>query len=203
MLGGGPGLVLASGLHSASITQGDNYMSTLKKLVEGERVRVHMVPGRLCLRPRGKRTVQLNDGSYARIDEEPVYLETNGYMRNGYYTEYLDPQNPKDREKLELLEKLLEERPDYRTRADYNIQIVGEFSNQEPWAGYDQQNAEQVEALWNAMPDVSRPRLEDVMKYQLSNPEDPNFDEKVKVLNKIHRLAEKAAAVGAEQTVEL
>lgn len=183
----------------------------LDTTVKNERKRIAMAPGRLVLEPRRSMTVPLsNGGGYAQMDQPGIAIETENigsHHRGGTYTRLYDPAVPKDKEVLDRVEALLEERPDYATDVRFKIEIVGEFAPTPPWSGYDEQTAEQVETLYNAMPDSARPSLESVMKHELSRvDEDGNSitnDEKVKVLNKLYRAQDKAVKEQADMGAQL
>lgn len=178
----------------------------LDTIVKAERVRVSMVPGCITLRPEGKSVVQLASGGFDAINQDGVRIEAEGDHNMGTYSQFYDLSNPQDRAIIELLEANLEKYPWWRTHADYKISIVGEYDANEPWAGYDDQDAESLEAYYRSMPDMVRAQhpLEQIMKHELSrvNEEGESLTnkDKVDVLNKLHREAQveqKDAADGA------
>lgn len=190
----------------------ENTMSrqkNLSTLVKDEKVRIQMVPGRYVLKPRGKTPVQLKEGGWTEIGVETIAIETEGDHRMGMYTRLYDESDPKDAEILRLLRAELQEKPHLATHVDYQIKIVGEFSESEPWPGYDDQNAEQIAAYWAAMPDRAKDqhRLEDIMKHELTRVDEDGNDlsdkAKIDVLNKLHREREAAEKDAAEETVAL
>lgn len=171
-----------------------------------------LVPGRLSLRPKRTRTVQLGDGSFSAIDEPPVYIETLGERRNGMTTRPYDPSVPADAEVIRLVHDLLEQKPWMGTDVRYQIQILGEHEARMPWPGYDLQSADQIKATYENLPEQARPNLAEVMKYELSRVEwDDEADEevsvtdeeKVKVLNDLYRIEEKAIKTASTDTVDL
>lgn len=173
----------------------------LSTIVRDERKRIHMVPGRLVLRPRGEAVVELKSGGFDKIMQDTIAIETEGEFRMGMYSRLLDPADEKDSEILQLTQEWMDANPMLANSVDVQMKIVGEFDALEPWAGYADQSAEQVETLYRAMPDAARPNLEMAMKYELSL--DEPSDEKIKVLNKLHREAEARMKDAAEETVSL
>lgn len=176
----------------------------LDTVIKSERKYIHMVPEYLALRSKGKRTVQLQSGQYAEIDDPGLSILKD--CPKSYLTRLYDPANPKDKEVLDALEEALELQPHLATHRDYRVAIIGEFQAA-VWPGYDGQSAEELLAYWNAMPDAARPSLEGVMKYELEREdEDGNSltdPEKVRVLNELYKDAEKAAKAAADDTVSL
>lgn len=179
----------------------------LSTIVKSERVKVQMVPGRIVLRPRGEAVVELRSGGFDKIPQGTIAIEAEGEYNMGTYSRLYDLADPKDKATIDLLKEKMEEFPHWATHNDYQIKIVGEFDATSPWAGYDDQTAEQVETLFKAMPDAARPALESVMKYELSRVDEEGNsltdEDKVKVLNKLHREAEVAEKDAAEETVAL
>lgn len=179
----------------------------LSTIVKSERVKVQMVPGRIVLRPRGEAVVELRSGGFDKIPQGTIAIEAEGEFNMGTYSRLYDMSNPKDKAVIDLLKEKMEEFPHWASHNDYQVKIVGEFDATSPWAGYDDQSADQLEVLYRAMPDKARPALENVMKYELSRvDEDGNSitdDEKVKVLNKLHRELETAEKEAAEEVVAL
>lgn len=181
----------------------------LSTIVKSEQVKVQMVPGRIVLRPRGQATVELRSGGFDKIDVDAVAIEAEGEYNMGTYSRLYNLDDPKDRETIELLKEKLRENPHWSTHADYQIKIVGEYDAGEPWPGYDEQSAEQIEAFYRSMPDQVRRQhpLEQVMKHELERVDEdgePAVDEeKVKVLNKLYREADTAAKDAAEEVVAL
>ena len=185
---------------------------SLKKQVESEKKYVAFNQGRLSLKPKGTRTVSLQDGSFAQIDAPPIALEMEGERRMGSISRPLDPSVKADREILDLVEDLLAQRPYMATDVRYGLQIIGEYEARRPWNGYDEQTAEEARNTFMALPDVSRPKLEEMMKYELNKvvyDEDldeevsATDDEKVKMINALYREVEKEAKAEANETVSL
>lgn len=190
-------------------------MANTRKLstqIEKEKKFIHMKPGRLSLRPKGTRAVQLNDGTFAQIDTEPLFYETEGHMRSAMSGRMLDPDVPRDKEILDAVEALLIEKPWMATDERYQIAIYGEFDAVPPWRGYDDQSAADARATFLALPPEARPKLEEMMKYELSRTEyDEDLDEdvsitdedKVKMLNGLYREIEKEQMAQVNDTVDL
>lgn len=184
----------------------------LSTQIKNEKKIFSMFPGRLSLRPKRTRTVQLGDGTFSAIDEPPVYIETLGERRNSMTTRPYDPSNPKDAEVIQLVEELLEKNPWMSEDVRYQIQILGEHQARMPWQGYDEQTAEEMKATYLALPEAARKPLSEIMKYELSRTRyDEDLDEdiaiadddKIKVLNELHRLEQKRNAAVSTDTVDL
>lgn len=178
---------------------------SLSTVVQHERKRISMVPGRLSLVPKQSTVVPIAGGGFAEMPVEHIDIETeniNHHYRGGTYTRLYDPSNPKDKAVLDAVERYLEENPDKATDVRYQIRIVGEFQPIQPWSGYDEQTADQVEALWNAMPDSARPKLEEIMKYEQER-EGGGDPDKIKVLNKLYRQEDKELKEQAEMGAQL
>lgn len=185
---------------------------SLKTKVTNERKFVHMYPGRFSLRPKGSRTVQLNDGSYTTIDTEPLYYETDGEKRMGMTGRFLDMNVAKDREILAAFEQLLEENPWMATDVRFQIGIYGEYDAVPPWRGYDHQTADEARKTYHSLPDEARPKLEEMMKYELERVEwdeeleqeiSVTDDDKVKMINELARELDKQQKAGADDKVDL
>ena len=190
-------------------------MAPTKKLstqVANEKKYIAMTPGRISLRPKGTRTVQLNDGTFATIDTPALDYECEGDRRMGSIGRALDPNVPRDKEILDAVEQLLIDKPWMGTDIRYKIEIIGEHQAQRPWSGYDEQTADQAANTYNALPVEARPSLETMMKYELERTRwDEDLEEevsitdqdKVKMINDLYKQAEKAERAGSNESVDL
>lgn len=190
-------------------------MAPTKKLstqVEQEGKFVSMVPGRISLRPKSTRTVQTVDGGFATIEEPGLFYECEGERRNGSVGRMLKLDNPRDKEILEAFEDLLNRNPWMASDQRFRIEIIGEHHATRPWQGYDEQTAEEARDTYKHMPDVARPKLAEVMKYELNRTRwdedleedvDATDPEKVKMLNELNREAEKAQKVASDDKLDL
>lgn len=190
-------------------------MAPTKKLstqVQNEKKFIAMTPGRISLRPKGSRTVQLNDGTFDTIDTPALDYECEGDRRMGSIGRALDPNVPRDKEILEAVEQLLIEKPWMATDIRYRIEIIGEHQAQRPWSGWDDQTADQARLTYEALPVEARPSLETMMKYELDRTRwDEDLEEevsitdedKVKMINELHKAEEKAARALSNDAVDL
>jgi hypothetical protein len=125
----------------------------------------------LCVQSGDKRVVQLEDGRYGEIPIEQVTFSREGEFSESPWTRFYDLSNPDDKRHIELLRELLEKNPHLHDDIGYRVRIAGEFDAHEPWPGYDDQDAEQIIAYYHAMPESIRPKLENVLAYELSRDE--------------------------------
>jgi hypothetical protein len=119
-----------------------------------------------------------------------------------------------------LFEDLLQRNPWMKDDVRYQIEILGEHQANRPWAGYDEQTAEEAKGTWDHMPAGARPDLARAMKYELERPlldedGDPVYDEdtgkpvydpdpeKVALWDSIYKAEQKAAKADSKQTVDL
>lgn len=190
-------------------------MAPTKKLstqVKEENKFIAMAMGRLSLRPKRTRTVQTADGQFNTIEDPPVFYESGGDRRNARVGRALNPSLPKDKEILDLVEQLLEEKPWMADDVRYQIEIIGEFQATLPWRGYDNQSADDARATFYALPEESRPELEKMMKYEMERKEwDEDLEEyvsitdkdKIDMINGLYRDVEKAEKISSTDTVDL
>lgn len=181
----------------------------LSTIIKSERVKVQMVPGRLVLVPRDQATVELRSGGFDKIPVDTVAIEAEGIHRMGMYSRLYDMSDDQDRQTIELLEKKLKEFPHWGTHSDYMVKIVGEFSDTEPFIGYDDLDAAGLEGYWSSMPDRLRAdiNLESTMKHELSRVDEDGVsitdDAKVKMLDKLYKAQQDVQKVAADETVAL
>ena len=181
----------------------------LDTLVKNERVRVQMNIGHIVLRPKDRVVVQLRNGQYDQMDQEAIEIYAEGEHNMGSYSRLYDMDDAADRETIELLREKIDREPEWANHVFHQVKIVGEYSAGEPWPGYDDQSAEQVETYYRSMPDRLKKNhaLEGIMKHELTRvDEDGNSltdKAKVDLLNKLFREVESAEKDAAEDKVAL
>lgn len=141
-------------------------MTSIKNKVENQRVRVSMNVKHLTVRSAEPQLVQMENGQYREFAVRTItfHREDNGLSP---WTRWYDLSNPIDAEDIAELRSLLEKHPHLADDINFRVRISGEFDAQEPWPGYDDQNAEQIIAYYNASHPASRPELEKMMSYEL------------------------------------
>ena len=184
----------------------------LSTLIKGEKKIVSMTPGAITLRPKRTRTVELNTGGFATIEDPAVRYECLGEKRNSMTGPPLDPTVPKDALVLSLFEELLENCPWMAEDVRYSIKILGEHEARQPWPGYDQQTASEAKATYENMPEAAKPNIFHSMKYEMSRSrydEDlddeisTTDDDKVKMWDDLYKVVSKEAKAESTDTVDL
>lgn len=184
----------------------------LSTLIKGEKKIVSMVPGAITLRPKRTRTVQLNDGSFSTIEDNPIRYECLGERRNSMTGRPLDPTVTEDQEILSLFEQLLLDKPWMSEDVRYQIKILGEHEARQPWAGYDQQTAAEARSTFENMPEQARPNIFHAMKYEMTRERyDEDLDDmisitdqdKVKMWDELYKVVSKDLKAESTDTVDL
>ncbi len=146
-------------------------MSELRKRIENQRVRVSMNVKHFCVQSGDDRVVQLGDGTYGKVPIEQITFSREGERGSSPWTRFYDLNDENDKRHIEALKKKLEENPHLHDDQRFRVRIAGEFDSNEPWPGYDDQDAEQVIAYYHALPGNYKPSLENMLAYELSKDE--------------------------------
>lgn len=146
-------------------------MSDLRKRVENQRVRVSMNVKHFCVQSGDERVVQLADGSYGKVPIEQITFSREGDRNSSPWTRLYDLSNERDKRHIEALRKKLEENPHLHDDQRFRVRIAGEYETNEPWPGYDDQDAEQIIAYYHALPGQYKPTLEEMLAYELAKDE--------------------------------
>lgn len=184
----------------------------LENVVKSEKKYLSFKPTHWVFKCADMSTVPLGNGQFGTIKSDRVMYEMGGERNQGSIGRLLDPKVPEDKLILDLAEQTLKDKPWLATHEDYKLQILGEYSTGLPWNGYDEQTPEQIASYFESLPEAVRPKLEDVMKYELNKvrfDEDEDCEvsatdeEKVKVLNELYKVHAKAEAATSTDTVDL
>lgn len=175
-------------------------MSDLRERVENQRVRVSMNVKHFCVQSGDKTVVQLQSGQYGELPIDQVTFHREGEHGVSPWTRFYDLTVPEDKQAIDLLRKMLEKNPHLHDDVNFRIRIAGEYDAQEPWPGYDDQDAEQIIAYYHAMPPSVKPELEKMLSHELAKAE-PNKSKVVAIEsleNQLDNAAKKAASAGVK-----
>lgn len=149
---------------------------SIQERVKAQRVRVSMNQKHLTIQAGDTQLVQLENGQYRELPVKDITFHREGEHNESPWTGWYDMSNPEDKEAIDKLRAFLAKNPHLHDDVRFRIRIAGEFDSSEPWPGYDDQDAEQIIAYYNASPAAMRKPLEEIMQYELSRVDENGDD---------------------------
>ncbi len=132
--------------------------------VANKKVRYSLNVGRLSLRPRGRRVVQLENGGYADVDIEGFGIERAGARREDPWTREYDPSDSEDAKQIKEIDAFIEGRPSVAGSGRIGLSKLDAYDNSAPAPGWSQFSPEQIAVIATGLSD-----LEQAMSYELEN----------------------------------
>lgn len=164
--------------------------------VANKKVRYSLNVGRLSLRPRGRRVVQLENGGYADVDIEGFSIERSGIRREDPFTREYDPADVVDAQMIKEIDSFIEGRPGLAGSGRIGLKKIEKYDPNAPTPGWNEYSPSQIAVLASGLAD-----LEQAMSYELDN---ENRLQVISILEREHatRSKEQADAV-QDQAIEL